>query len=102
MSLELLRKKQRALADKNKLHLAVACHNLADWYQENQDYENALSSYREEAAAYDDLGMRIERARAHRRIGEMFMLLENFERALEHEVIYLSESCIVSKMSSER
>lgn len=87
-----MRKKQRAIAEKNKLHLAVACHNLGDWYQENQDYENALNSYREEAAAYDDLGMRIERARAHRMIGEMFMLLENFEKALEHELIYLSES----------
>lgn len=91
LSIELLRKKQRALADKNKLHLAVACHNLGDWYQENQEYENALNSYRDEAAAYDDLGLRMERARAHRMIGEMFMLLENFENALEHELIYLSE-----------
>lgn len=89
-----MRKKQRALADKNKLHLAVACNNLGDWYQDNQDYENALKCYREEAAAYDDLGKPMERARAHRMIGEMFMLLENFEKALEHELIYLSESCI--------
>lgn len=88
----MLRKKQKALADKNKLQLAVACHNLGDWYQENQDYENALHSYKEEAATYGDLGMRIERARAHRMIGEMFMLQENFDKALEHELVYLSES----------
>lgn len=86
-----MRKKQRAIADRNKLQLAVACHNLGDWYQENQKYENALNCYRDEAAAYEELGKRIERARAHRMIGEMFMLLENFEKALEHELIYLSE-----------
>lgn len=85
-----MRKKHRALADNNKSQLALACHHLGDWYQENQEFENALNSYREEAAAYDDLGKPMERARAHRMIGEMYMLLENFEKALEHELIYLS------------
>lgn len=95
-----MRKKQRALADNNKLQLAVACHNLANWYQENQDFDRALTSYRDEAAAYAELDKGIECARAHRMIGEMFMLLENFDSALEHELIYLSES-IVSYMRKE-
>lgn len=86
-----MRKKRRAIADRNKSHLAVACHNLGDLYQENQDYENALANYREEATAYEELQMRMEEARAHRMIGEMFMLLENFEKALDHELIYLSK-----------
>lgn len=86
-----MRKKRRAIADRNKSHLAVACHNLGNLYQENQDYENALANYREEATAYEELQMRMEEARAHRMIGEMFMLLDDFEKALDHELIYLSK-----------
>lgn len=89
--LELIRKKQRAIIDNNPHQLAIAYKNLGDWYHENQQFENALGCYKEEAGVYDSLGKRLEKARAHRMIGEMCMLLENFDDALEHELIYLSE-----------
>lgn len=89
--LELIRKKQRAVIDNNPSQLAIAHKNLGDWYHENQQYENALECYKEEASVYDSLGKRIEKAKAHRMIGEMYMLLEKFEEALNHELIYLSK-----------
>lgn len=88
--LELMRKKQRAIIDNNTPQLAVACKNLGDWYHENQQYENALECYKEEAKAYELLGKRMEKSKAHRMIGEMYMLLENFDEALKHELVYLS------------
>lgn len=90
--LELLRKKQRAIIDNNPQQLAVVCKNLGDLYHENQQYENAIGCYKEEANAYELLGKRLENSKAHRMIGEMYMLLENFDEALRHELIYLNMS----------
>lgn len=87
-----MRKKQRAIIDNNTPQLAVACKNLGDWYHENQQYENALECYKEEANAYELLGKRLEKSKAHRMIGEMYMLLEKFDKALEHELVYLSKA----------
>lgn len=90
-SSELIRKKQRAIIDDNANQLATACKSLGDWYHENQQYEKALDCYKEEADAYGTLGKRFEKSKAHRMIGEMYMLLENFDEALKHELIYLSK-----------
>lgn len=88
---ELLRRKNRAIADKNTTNLALACKSLGDYYHESQQYAKALESYQEEAAAFERLGDRLETSKAHRMIGEMFMLLEQFDDALKHELIYLSK-----------
>lgn len=69
----------------------MACKSLGDYYHEHQQYEQALECYQEEAAAFDRLKKRLETSKAHRMIGEMFMLLEKFDNALKHELIYLSE-----------
>lgn len=90
LKLELLRKKQRAIVDNNPNHLAAACKSLGDWYHENQEYEKALECYNEEAGVHKSLGNRLENSKAHRMIGEMYMLLEKFDEALKHELIYLS------------
>lgn len=90
----MVRKKQRAEIDNNIPNTAVACKNLGDYYHENQQYEEALECYKQEAAAYQVLGKCMENAMANRMIGEMYMLLENFDDALKHELIYLSK-CIV-------
>lgn len=87
----MIRKKQRAFIDNHPTQLAVACKNLGDCYHENQQYEKALECYKEEAAVYESLGQRFEKSKAHRMIGEMYMLLENFDDALKHELIYLSK-----------
>lgn len=89
--IELLRKRQRALADGNQQQLAVICHSIGNWHHENHDYKSAQKFYEEEAEIYAKLSMKMQCARAHRMIGEMCTLLENFTLALEHELIYLSE-----------
>lgn len=86
---ELLRKKRRAIVENNIQQLATVCKNLGDYYHENQQYENALDAYSEEATFYERLGKDMEKARAHRMVGEMYMLLENFDDAMKHEKIYL-------------
>lgn len=89
--LELIRKKQRAAIENNASQLAVVCKSLGDWYHENQQYDKALECYKEEADVHQSLGNNLEKAKAHRMIGEMFMLLENYDEALKHEQIYLSK-----------
>lgn len=69
--------------------MAVVCKSLGDYYHENQKFENALDAYTEEARSYERLGKMMEKARAHRMIGEMYMLLENFDDAMKHEKMYL-------------
>lgn len=90
-SLGLLRKKERAILENNGNHLALACKNLGDCYHENHQYEKALECYKEEAKVYESLSKRLENSKAHRMIGEMYMLLEQFENALKHELVYLSQ-----------
>lgn len=86
----MIRKKQRAIIENNPQQLVVVCKNLGDLYHEHQQYEQALECYKEEANTYEILGKRLEKSKAHRMIGEMYMLLENFDEALKHELIYLS------------
>lgn len=71
--------------------MALACKSLGDYYHEHQQYAQALECYQEEAAAFERLSNRLETSKAHRMIGEMYMLLEKFDDALKHELIYLSE-----------
>lgn len=71
--------------------MALVCKSLGDWYHDNQQYQQALECYKDEAKAFERLGNRLETAKAHRMVGEMFMLLEQFEDALKHELIYLSK-----------
>lgn len=87
----MIRKKDRAIVDNNPAQLAVAHKNLGDWYHENQQYEKALECYKDEANVYESMGKRLEKAKAHRMIGEMYMLLEQFDDALKYELSYLSE-----------
>lgn len=95
---ELLRKKRRAIADNNIQQLAVTCNSLGDHYHENQQYENALDAYTEEARSYERLKKPMDKARAHRMIGEIYMLLENFDDALKHEKIYLGNFIMLMKL----
>lgn len=87
----MLRKKQRAISENHTQNLAIACHNLGNWYQDKQNFDQALTHYKDEAEAYERLEKPLEKSRAHRMIGEMYMLLEDFDTALKHELIYLSK-----------
>lgn len=88
-----MKRKQRAINEKNVQQLAQVCRKLGDMYAENQKYHDALDHYREETKAYGNLKMPLDAARANRMMGEMYMLLENFDEALKHGLNYLSEFC---------
>lgn len=73
----------------DKLDIAKTSKDLGNWYNTNANYEQALEEYKNEAKAYFELGNKLENAKAHRMIGEMYMLLSNFSNALKHAEIYL-------------
>ena len=85
-----MKKKRRALDDCNLQNIAETSLNLGNFYHENRQYEKALIEYKDEAKAYKNLGKELDEAKSHRMIGEMHMLLGEFEEALNHEKIYLS------------
>lgn len=88
--IELLKRKRRAKDDKDLNQLAIACHNLGEYYNEQSDYENALKNFEEAAAAHKSIGSsNVDLGKSHRMIGEMCMLLGDFEKSLKHEQIYL-------------
>lgn len=83
-------KKKRRAQDDNDFQLAIACHNLGEYYNEQGDYENALKHFKEAATAHKSNGSsNIDLGKSHRMIGEMYMLLGDFEKSLKHEQIYL-------------
>lgn len=89
---ELLKRKQKAIDDNNTHLLAQTCRKLGDLYHDNQQYDDALAQYQEEAKAYRALNKATEAGLANRMIGEMYMLLEKFDEALHYEQKYLSMS----------
>lgn len=89
-TLELLKKKRRARDDNDLTQLASACQNLGEYYHEQSDFENALKNFEEAAAAHKSNGStNMDIGKSHRMIGEMCMLLGDFEKSLKHEQIYL-------------
>lgn len=70
--------------------LAVACSNLGDFYNQQGRFQNAVKEYQDAAIIYTKMGKKLEMAKAHRMVGEMFMLLGEFDNAKEHINDYLS------------
>lgn len=88
-SAELLRRKARAIEQKNVEELAQLCRKLGDMYHENHNYNAALQHYQEEAKAYQSLDMKVKASQAFRMVGEMYILLQNFGEALNYVMKYL-------------
>lgn len=87
---ELLKRKRRAKDDNDLNQLAISCHSLGEYYNEQCDYETALKNFEEAAAAQKTSGSsNIDLGKSHRMIGEMYMLLGDFAKSLKHEQIYL-------------
>lgn len=89
---ELKRKKQKALKEGKLDQFAMLCNKLGDYYTNVEALEDALEEFKEEAEVYMTLKMEMEKGRAHRMVGETFMLMANYEEALKHENIYLGMS----------
>lgn len=64
---------------------------LATHYNGEGSYEQAFDEFREEKEAYVQLGEPMDAARAERMMGEMQMMLGEYEKALKHEKKYLGE-----------
>lgn len=52
-------------------------------------YESALDEYTAVAETYSDLNNRLDYARANRMVGEAYMQMREFDKAIQHQQIYL-------------
>ncbi|KAL4713121.1 hypothetical protein ACJJTC_004507 [Scirpophaga incertulas] len=86
---KLIRRKKKALNGSNKRVLAEACNSLATFYYKHNRYNDALDEYKQEAGICKELGLRLEWATCNRMIGEMYMLLAEFDKALKYEERHL-------------
>ncbi|XP_055609641.1 tonsoku-like protein [Uranotaenia lowii] len=85
----LIRRKKKSSEAGNLLQLAEACRKLGELYHERGEHRKALNEFKLVAKAYHNLKMPMEVGRANRLIGEMFMLLDEYEKALQYEKVYL-------------
>lgn len=65
------------------------CRKLASHYNSEGAYEKAYDEFKEEKAAYHQIGSSLDAARAERMMGEMQMMLGEYAKALQHEKKYL-------------
>lgn len=75
----------------NKRTLAEACNDLATFYYKHNRYDDALEEYKSEASICKELGLRMEWGTCNRMIGEMYMLMAEFDKALKYEERHLSK-----------
>ncbi|KAI8426427.1 hypothetical protein MSG28_005269 [Choristoneura fumiferana] len=87
---KLIRKKKKALNGSNRRALAEACNDLATFYYKHNRYSDALDEYRTEANICKELGLRMEWATCNRMMGEMYMLMAEFDKALKFEERHLA------------
>lgn len=71
--------------------MAQTCNHLGDFYNQQGRYQCAVKEYEEEAILYSKLGKQLEMAKAHRMVGEMYMLLSDFDNAKSQINTYLSK-----------
>lgn len=84
-----LQKKKKNAADKKDL--VIACKKLGDYFTQEGHYSEALKEYQQEASLHEQLNNKLKCAIANRWIGESYMSLEDFDSALKHVEMYLSE-----------
>lgn len=86
---ELQKRKRKALNDNNKQLLISSCTDLADIYIKRGEYNSAIAEYKILADLYNAESNKIEFAKINRGIGEAYMGLHNFNKAMEYLKIYL-------------
>lgn len=85
----MLRKKQRSIDEKNEIMLCVACTDLANFYMREECFEKAINEFEILGKVYKKQKKRLDLALVNRGIGEAYMLLTKYEKALEYQKIYL-------------
>ncbi|KAK9310798.1 hypothetical protein QLX08_000091 [Tetragonisca angustula] len=85
----LIKKKKRVKRDGNLQQLAEIVKELGDVYFESGKSEDALQEYTEQLEICNILQDKLNIAVAHRMIGEIQIDLGTYEKALEHQNLYL-------------
>ncbi|CRK96563.1 CLUMA_CG009876, isoform A [Clunio marinus] len=85
---KLIRKKERAEDENNQQMVAEMCHKLGDHYINESKFMDALKEFRQESIIWQSLDKKMEYGRANRMIGEVYMLLEQFDDALKFVNLY--------------
>lgn len=86
---KLEREKRRALNKNNLREVANLCNLLGQELQQAGDYEEALAQHQEEGNICEALGDTIGRAVSHRRCGEVYSDMGEWEKALHHQQQHL-------------
>lgn len=89
--LELKKLKKKAQNENNTNFLISACTDLADLYLKQDNYDFAIEEYKIIAEVYETQNNQLEFAKANRAIGEAYIGLLDFEKALKYQKIYLSK-----------
>ncbi|KAJ8925110.1 hypothetical protein NQ315_001291 [Exocentrus adspersus] len=92
----LLKRKRKALNENNQTLLQSVCADLAELYVKEGHYHSAIKEYEALADVYKEEGKPLDYARANRCIGEAYMGLQNFEKALEYQKLYLNVATVES------
>ncbi|XP_075979045.1 tonsoku-like protein [Anticarsia gemmatalis] len=99
---KLIRRKKKALNGSNRRTLAEACNDLATFYYKHNRYSDALEEYKNEASVVKELGLRMEWGTCNRMIGEMYMLLAEFDKALKYEERHLAVAKELNNLVEEQ
>ncbi|XP_017786274.1 PREDICTED: tonsoku-like protein isoform X1 [Nicrophorus vespilloides] len=89
---KLLSKKRKAESEENKTQLAKVCIELAAWYSSKENYQAAINEYQIAADIYHIQEKNVEYGCINRNIGEAYMEIYEFNKALKHHEIHLSVS----------
>ncbi|CAG0892074.1 unnamed protein product [Darwinula stevensoni] len=89
---DLLAEKERAKAKGDFREAANICNVLGRLYLGKEHYHEALKQHEEEAELSEILGDREGEGVAHRKIGEVHLLLGNDQQALQHQLTHLELS----------
>ncbi|KAK5642065.1 hypothetical protein RI129_008232 [Pyrocoelia pectoralis] len=86
---KLLKRKHKAQSSDNQSTLASTCIDLGRLYDQEERYEDAITEYVIVADIYKGMGKLLDYARVCRVIGEAFINLHEYEKALEYQEVYL-------------
>uniref|UniRef100_A0A6P7FXH7 Tonsoku-like protein n=1 Tax=Diabrotica virgifera virgifera TaxID=50390 RepID=A0A6P7FXH7_DIAVI len=86
---KLQKRKRKAQNEGNNRLLVSTCADLSDVYMKSGRFQQAIEEFKTLAEVYKLEHNQIEYGKANRAIGEAYLGLHNFKKALEHQKIYL-------------
>ncbi|XP_022917423.2 tonsoku-like protein [Onthophagus taurus] len=89
---KLIKRKKKVLNENNPSNTISAILNLAQFYFKEERYEEAIDEFKQAARQNKALNKLIDYGICHRMIGEAYLNIRKFEKALEHQQIHLQIS----------